>query len=82
MDLPFRERLAELEHRFGKFSVASTDRVRVAGGLKTGFAVNVDDSASIFGSGGIAGLGACCFDDGSCIFESYSSCLEQETLSR
>jgi len=40
-DLTFLEQLAEEEKQFKKFSVAGTDRVQVAGNLRTGLAINI-----------------------------------------
>jgi hypothetical protein len=71
MDLDFLEQLAEEERQFKRFSVAGTDRVQVAGNLKSGFAVNIGPK----GGGGEPVPGACCFCDGTCTEETLGQCL-------
>lgn len=71
MDLDFLEQLSDLERRFKKFSVAGTSEVLVSGNLKSGLAINIRKE----GGEEVSVIGACCFDDGSCVEETLGQCL-------
>lgn len=76
MDLTFLERLAALERRFKRFSVTGTDRVRVAGNLRSGVVVNIDEEqGGVVGGGGPpTPTGACCVAE-DCNIQTEPGCI-------